>query len=405
MEQIRQNFNAAKTWKDTTEAILSTSPVSRYCRGTRPEKRQLLAVEAAEKALEGRRHSKVQEEKQRQKRQRELEGEKAKKLRRQMDGEESQSQALRKINLIARSTRFGDVGVKDLVMLPERPVKPTRKAPKVVPETNEEEDNVQSAVPSIASFATSATQGHEISSPGPDQDLVATEDEDNASDDEDESLEDEDEASEDEDKASEETAFEGDGLHLSAEPEFQFKGMSPSGSFPVIDSQVSDSDILLSEGQRDNFSVTDSHSYVGRECVTDSHLLKKDESLMLYHSDTGSESTSHYQPEAAAQQPNTGVMGGDSTNHRGNINLPYVTNLASEAAFLCEGKTTPADGELLEFHYALTLFAIATDLSVSQYSSLVEVVKLATIDEIQALPSSLSTLKENVRRKLPLSKI
>ncbi|KAL7271313.1 hypothetical protein RUND412_005945, partial [Rhizina undulata] len=49
------------------------------------------------------------------------------------------SQALCMIKLIARSTRFGDVGVKDLVMLPERPVKRTRKAPKVVPETIEED--------------------------------------------------------------------------------------------------------------------------------------------------------------------------------------------------------------------------------------------------------------------------
>ncbi|KAL7271312.1 hypothetical protein RUND412_005944 [Rhizina undulata] len=132
--------------------------------------------------------------------------------------------------------------------------------------------------------------------------------------------EDEDEASEDEDKDSEETAFQGDDLDLSAEPGFQFKERGPSRNFPVF------------EGQRDNFSVTDSH------------LPKKDESLLPYHSDTGSESTSHYQP--AAHQLNTGVIGGDSSNHPGNINLPDVKNLASEAAFLCEGKTTPADGEI-----------------------------------------------------------
>lgn len=58
-----------------------------------------------------------------------------------------------------------------------------------------------------------------------------------------------------------------------------------------------------------------------------------------------------------------------------------------------------------DFHMAVMLLMTTTDMSHAQYQAFVETMKFATMDAIQSLPESLTTLRERCRRNMPLMKI
>lgn len=65
----------------------------------------------------------------------------------------------------------------------------------------------------------------------------------------------------------------------------------------------------------------------------------------------------------------------------------------------------PSDGAkpVDEFHLAMMLFVTASDISTSQYQALIEVLELATPENLHSLPRSVKTLRENCRTSFPLS--
>jgi hypothetical protein len=58
-----------------------------------------------------------------------------------------------------------------------------------------------------------------------------------------------------------------------------------------------------------------------------------------------------------------------------------------------------------DFHLAMMVLATACALSHNQYEALRETLQLATLESIASLPESLSTLRERVRRNMPLLKL
>lgn len=64
-------------------------------------------------------------------------------------------------------------------------------------------------------------------------------------------------------------------------------------------------------------------------------------------------------------------------------------------------KASPID----EFHLAFMIFTITADISTNQYKALIEVLALASVESITALPKSLKTLRERYRKSFPLSVI
>lgn len=80
-----------------------------------------------------------------------------------------------------------------------------------------------------------------------------------------------------------------------------------------------------------------------------------------------------------------------------------VTPLAEAASpEIIADKAPKLDEPVDDFHLAIMLFITAADLSTSQYEALVEVLALATTENIQTLPKSIRTLKDRCRKSFPL---
>lgn len=66
-----------------------------------------------------------------------------------------------------------------------------------------------------------------------------------------------------------------------------------------------------------------------------------------------------------------------------------------------QSNSVPVD----DFHLAVMVLATACDLSHNQYRALREILQLATLESIASLPETLPTLRERVRRNMPLLKL
>ncbi|KAI5846335.1 hypothetical protein DFP73DRAFT_593398 [Morchella snyderi] len=94
---------------------------------------------------------------------------------------------------------------------------------------------------------------------------------------------------------------------------------------------------------------------------------------------------------------------------------PITTQVGAEGPDLLgepqkEGEETVVDGKDKsyfdtcgeEFHLAMMLFVTSADLSTTQYEALTEVLALATVETLKALPKSIRTLQQRCRRTFPL---
>ena len=81
------------------------------------------------------------------------------------------------------------------------------------------------------------------------------------------------------------------------------------------------------------------------------------------------------------------------------------TSASGPTPYLIVDGPSAAPHPVPDFHLALMLFASSADISHTQYKALREVLKLSTPDTIASLPETLTTLKSQCRRNMPLQQI
>jgi len=84
---------------------------------------------------------------------------------------------------------------------------------------------------------------------------------------------------------------------------------------------------------------------------------------------------------------------------------PVVQEISDQPEKVYHDVLNPNHVDIHEFHTAVMLLMMASNMSHAQYRVFLETMKFATMEAIQSLPASLTTLREQCRRNMPLMKI
>jgi len=99
------------------------------------------------------------------------------------------------------------------------------------------------------------------------------------------------------------------------------------------------------------------------------------------------------------------IFNGDNTAESPIAVEPGIQEIPDHAEKIYLDVPNPDHVDIHEFHTAVMLLMTATDMSHAQYRVFLETMKFATLEAIQSLPASLTTLRERFRRNMPLMKI